>query len=149
GKAPPDLFDRKKGGVRLFVKRIFVLDDAQEILPEWLRFVRGVVDSEDLPLNVSREILQRDATTRFIRKQVVTKTVALLEDLAKEGESEVDRDGKKEKRERYLEFWREFGRVVKEGVYHEAELRPQLAGLLRYESSRGEAPTGLAAYKQR
>jgi len=149
GKAPLDLLDRKKGGVRLFVKRVFILDDAQEILPEWLRFVRGVLDSEDLPLNVSREILQRDATTKFIRKQVVTKTVALLEELAREGEAEVERDGKKEKRERYLEFWREFGRVLKEGVYHEAELRPQLAGLLRYESSRGAGPTGLAAYKQR
>ncbi len=152
-KAPLDLVDRKKGGVRLFVKRIFVLDDAQEILPEWLRFVRGVIDSEDLPLNVSREILQRDATTRFIRKQVVTKTLALLEELAREGETTVgnavERDGKKEKRERYLEFWREFGRVLKEGVYHEAELRPQLAGLLRYESSRGQGLTGLAAYKQR
>jgi molecular chaperone HtpG len=153
GKAPLDLFDRRKGGVRLFVKRVFILDDAQEILPEWLRFVRGVVDSEDLPLNVSREILQRDATTKFIRKQVVTRTVALLEELAKEGETEVgndvERDAKKEKRERYLEFWREFGRVLKEGVYHEAELRTQLAGLLRYESSRGAGLTGLAAYKQR
>jgi molecular chaperone HtpG len=148
-KAPLDLVDRKRGGVRLFVKRVFVLDDAQEILPEWLRFVRGVVDSEDLPLNVSREILQRDATTKFIKKQVVTKTLALLEELAREGETDIERDGKKEKRERYLEFWREFGRVLKEGVYHEAELRPQLAGLLRYESSRGEALTGLAAYKQR
>jgi molecular chaperone HtpG len=152
-KAPFDLVDRRKGGVRLFVKRVFVLDDAQEILPEWLRFVRGVVDSEDLPLNVSREILQRDATTRFIRKQVVAKTVALLEELAREGEtgvgSDVEREGKKEKRERYLEFWREFGRVLKEGVYHEPELRPQLANLLRFESSRGAGPTGLAAYKQR
>jgi len=148
-KAPLDLFDRRKGGVRLFVKRVFILDDAQEILPEWLRFVRGVVDSEDLPLNVSREILQRDATTRFIKKQVVTKTLALLEELAREGETEIERDGKKEKRERYLEFWREFGCVLKEGAYHEAELRPQLAGLLRFESSRGQGLTGLAAYKQR
>src|SRR5262245_21227178 len=151
-KAPFDLVhvrDGKKGGVRLFVKRVFVLDDAQEILPEWLRFVRGIVDSEDLPLNVSREILQRDATTRFIKKQVVSKTLALLEELAREGETEVERDGKTEKRTRYLEFWREFGRVLKEGFYHEPELRPQLAGLLCYESSRGEGLTGLAAYKQR
>jgi molecular chaperone HtpG len=149
GKAPPDLLERRKGGVRLFVKRVFILDDAQEILPEWLRFVRGIVDSEDLPLNVSREILQRDATTKFIRKQVVTKTLALLEELAREGETEIERDGKKEKRTRYLEFWREFGRLVKEGLYHEPELRPQLAKLLRYESSRGEGLTGLADYKSR
>src|SRR5262249_25189151 len=148
-KAPLELVDRKKGGVRLFVKRVFILDDAQEILPEWLRFVRGVVDSEDLPLNVSRELLQRDATTRFIRKQVVAKTLALLNELAKEGETEVERDGKQEKRERYLEFWKEFGRVVKEGLYHEPELRPELAKLLRYASSRGPGLTGLEAYKER
>jgi len=148
-RAPLDLFEQKKGGVRLFVKRVFIMDDAQEILPEWLRFVRGVVDSEDLPLNVSREILQRDATTRFIRKQVVSKTLALLEELAREGETEVERDGKTETRDRYLEFWREFGRVLKEGIHHEPELRPQLAGLLRYQSTRGEGLTGLAAYKER
>jgi len=148
-RAPLDLFEQKKGGVRLFVKRVFIMDDAQEILPEWLRFVRGVVDSEDLPLNVSREILQRDATTRFIRKQVVSKTLALLEELAREGETEVERDGKTEKRDRYLDFWREFGRVLKEGIHHEPELRPQLAGLLRYQSTRGEGLTGLAAYKER
>ena len=147
-KAPIDLLEKRKGGVRLFVKRVFILDDAQEILPEWLRFVRGVVDSEDLPLNVSREILQRDATTKFIRKQVVSKTLALLEELAREGETELERDGRKETRNRYLDFWREFGRVLKEGFYHEPELRPQLAKLLRYESSRGGL-TGLADYKAR
>ena len=148
-RAPFDLVEKKQGGVRLFVKRVFILDDAQEILPEWLRFVRGIVDSEDLPLNVSREILQRDATTRFIKKQVVSKTLALLEELAKEGETELEVDGKKEKRNRYLEFWRAFGRVLKEGLYHEPDLRKQLAGLLRYESSRAEGLTGLAAYKER
>jgi molecular chaperone HtpG len=148
-KAPFDLFEPRSGGVRLFVKRVFILDDAQEILPVWLRFMRGVVDSEDLPLNVSREILQRDTTTRFIRKQVVAKSLALLEELAREGETEIERDGKKEKRTRYLEFWREFGRVLKEGLHHEPELRPQLARLLRYESTRGEGLTGLETYKQR
>ena len=148
-KAPLDLFEKRKGGVRLFVKRVFILDDAQEILPEWLRFVRGVVDSEDLPLNVSREVLQRDATTKFIRKQVVAKTLALLEELAREGETELEKDGKKETRHRYLEFWRAFGRVLKEGIHHEPELRPQLAKLLRYESSKNAGPTGLADYKAR
>ncbi|MGE3171454.1 MAG: molecular chaperone HtpG [Planctomycetota bacterium] len=151
-KAPFDLLDRKKGGVRLFVKRVFIMDDAQEILPEWLRFVRGVVDSEDLPLNVSREILQRDATTRFIKKQVVQKTLALLEELAAEGETEVDSgesDGDKRTRNRYEQFWGEFGRVLKEGVYHDVESRAQLARLLRYRSSRGDGWTGLAAYKER
>ena len=148
-KAPMDIGDRKKGGVRLFVKRVFIMDDAQEILPEWLRFVRGVVDSEDLPLNVSREILQKDATTRFIKKQVVQKTLNLLEDLAKEGEAEVEVDGVKQMKNRYLDFWREFGRVLKEGVYHDAASREQLARLLRYESSAGKSLTGLQDYVSR
>jgi molecular chaperone HtpG len=148
-KAPLDLFEKKTGGVRLFVKRVFILDDAQEILPEWLRFVRGVVDSEDLPLNVSREVLQRDTTTKFIRKQIVAKTLALLEELAREGETELEKDGKKESRHRYLEFWRAFGRVLKEGIHHEPELRPQLAKLLRYESSKNAGLTSLADYKAR
>lgn len=148
-KAPFDLVDRKKGGVRLFVKRVFIMDDAQEILPEWLRFMRGVVDSEDLPLNVSREVLQKDATTRFIKKQVVAKTLSLLEDLAKEGETEVEVDGEKQKRNRYLQFWNEFGKVLKEGVYHDAASRTQLAGLLRYRSTRGAELTGFADYKTR
>ncbi|GAB4150624.1 MAG: molecular chaperone HtpG [Planctomycetota bacterium] len=148
-RAPLDLLDRKKGGVRLFVKRVFIMDDAQEILPEWLRFVRGVVDSEDLPLNVSREILQKDAVTRFIRKQVIGKTLSLLEELAAEGETEIEKDGKKEKRNRYLAFWSEFGRVLKEGVYHDFESRGRLARLLRFESSRGEGLVGLSDYVAR
>jgi molecular chaperone HtpG len=144
-----DLVDRSKGGVRLFVKRVFIMDDAQEILPEWLRFMRGVVDSEDLPLNVSREVLQKDATTRFIKKQVVQKSLTLLEDLAKEGETEVDVDGKKEKRNRYLAFWNEFGRVLKEGIYHDAASREQLARLMRYESSHGQGLQSLQDYVAR
>jgi molecular chaperone HtpG len=148
-QAPLDLLERRSRGVKLFVKRVFIMDDAQEILPEWLRFVRGVVDSEDLPLNVSREILQRDAATRFIRKQVIAKTVALLEELAQEGETEVEQDGKKTRRNRYLAFWKQFGRVLKEGVYHDAEWRKTLAGLMRFESSRGEGLTGLQDYVAR
>ena len=148
-KAPHDLTDRKKGGVRLFVKRVFIMDDAQEILPEWLRFMRGVIDSEDLPLNVSREILQKDATTRFIKKQVVQKTLTLLEELAKEGEIEVEQDGEKTKQNRYLQFWNEFGKVLKEGVYHDGSAREQLAGLLRYRSTANEQLTGFADYKAR
>jgi molecular chaperone HtpG len=148
-KAPFDLFDRRKGSVRLFVKRVFIMDDAQEIVPEWLRFMKGVVDSEDLPLNVSREILQKDATTRFIKKQVVAKSLALLEELAKEGESEHEVDGEAQKRNRYLEFWGEFGRVLKEGVYHDSQAREQISGLLRYASTAGDELTSLADYKAR
>ena len=148
-KAPFDVVDRRKTSVRLFVKRVFIMDDAQEIVPEWLRFVRGVVDSEDLPLNVSREILQKDATTRFIRKQVVGKTVSLLEELAKEGETEHEVEGKKEKRNRYEQFWNEFGRMLKEGVYHDMESRDRLAALLRFRSTHGDGWQSLADYTGR
>ena len=148
-KAPFDLVERRRAGVRLFVKRVFIMDDAQEIVPEWMRFVRGVVDSEDLPLNVSREILQRDATTRFIRKQVVGKTLTLLEELAAEGETEQEVDGEKQKVHRFEQFWTEFGRMLKEGVYHEVESRDRLAALLRFRSSRDDAWHGLKDYVAR
>ncbi|MBM4062450.1 MAG: molecular chaperone HtpG [Planctomycetes bacterium] len=147
--APFDLVERRKGGVRLFVKRVFIMDDAQEIAPEWLRFLRGVVDSEDLPLNVSREILQKDATTRFIKKQVVGKTLSLLEELAGEGETEREVDGEKKKVRRYELFWDEFGRVLKEGVYHDLESRDRLAALLRFHSSAADGWHGLKDYAGR
>ncbi len=149
GKAPFDLVERRKGGVKLFVKRVFIMDDAQEIVPEWLRFVRGVVDSEDLPLNVSREILQQDATTRFIKKQVVGKTLSLLEELAAEGETEREVDGEKTKVDRYLQFWGEFGRLLKEGVYHDHDARERLAKLLRFRTTKDDAWHGLQGYVAR
>ena len=148
-KAPFDLVERRKSGVKLFVKRVFIMDDAQEIVPEWLRFVRGVVDSEDLPLNVSREILQRDATTRFIKKQVVGKTLTLLEELAAEGETEREVDGEKAKTDRYLTFWGEFGRLLKEGVYHDVDARDRLAKLLRFRSTKDDGWHGLQQYVAR
>ncbi|MFM1873348.1 MAG: hypothetical protein RL398_2770 [Planctomycetota bacterium] len=145
-KAPFDLVDRRKSGVRLFVKRVFIMDDAQEIVPEWLRFIRGVVDSEDLPLNVSREILQKDATTKFIKKQVVGKTISLLEDLAKEGEAEREVDGEKKKANRFEQFWVEFGRMLKEGVYHDFDARDRLAALLRFKTTHDDHWHSLADY---
>jgi len=150
-RAPFDLTDRSKSGVKLFVKRVFIMDDAQEIVPEWLRFVRGVVDSEDLPLNVSREILQKDATTRFIKKQVVNKTLTLLEELAAEGETEREVDGEKQTVNRYEQFYGEFSRNLKEGVYHEHDARERLAKLLRFHTTHGDedAQTSLADYASR
>ena len=148
-KAPFDVVDRGKTGVKLFVKRVFIMDDAQEIVPEWLRFVKGVVDSEDLPLNVSREILQQDATTRFIKKQVVGKTLTLLEELAAEGETEQEQDGEKQTTNRYLSFWGEFGRMIKEGVYHEVDSRERLAALLRFHSTNGDELVSLDDYVSR
>ena len=145
GKAPFDLVEKRKSGVKLFVKRVFIMDDAQEIVPEWLRFVKGVVDSEDLPLNVSREILQKDATTRFIKKQVVGKVLSLLEELAAEGETEREVDGEKQKVDRFLQFWGEFGRLLKEGVYHDVDARDRLSKLLRFRSTKDDGFYGFAA----
>lgn len=152
-RAPIDLFDRKNKGVRLFVKRVFIMEDCQELLPEWLRFMRGVVDSEDLPLNVSRELLQQDRVTRRIRTQVVKKTLALLEELADEGTTTVEQGEGDEKksveRNRYEDFWRGFGTVLKEGVHTETEHKAEIARLLRYESTREEGLTSLHDYVAR
>ncbi|MHC5064320.1 MAG: molecular chaperone HtpG [Planctomycetota bacterium] len=149
--APMDLFERKNHGLRLFIKRVFIMDDCEELLPDWLRFMRGIVDSEDLPLNVSRELLQQDRVTKAIRKQITVKSLALIEDLAKEGETEVEGEEGEEKttRNRYLEFWSQFGRVLKEGIHTDAGYKDQIAGLLRYESSREEGLTSLAEYVDR
>jgi molecular chaperone HtpG len=128
---------QKRRGVRLFVKRVFIMDDCEELLPPWLRFVRGVVDSDDLPLNVSRELLQDSAVVRSIRKHVVKKTLDQLEKLAKD------------KPEDYLAFWKNFGAILKEGLAADSEQREKLGALVRYESSRDEGLTSLADYVSR
>ncbi|HSP80762.1 MAG TPA: molecular chaperone HtpG, partial [Myxococcaceae bacterium] len=134
-KHPPfDLNSPTQRGVRLFVKRVLIMDSCEELLPQWLRFVRGVVDSDDLPLNVSREMLQDSAVVQAIRKHVTKKTLDLLEKLAKD------------KPEDYRKFWEGFGTVLKEGLAVEAEHREKLGNLLRYESTREEGLTSLAEY---
>jgi len=148
-KPPFDLFDKKRKGLRLFVKRVFIMEDCEEILPEWLRFMVGVVDSEDLPLNVSREILQQDRTTRMIRKQVVKHALTLLEDLAKEGEITEQEDGEEKRIDRFKVFWQNFGRILKEGVHYEPTAREQIAALLRYPTSTQAGLTSLSDYVQR
>ncbi|MCA8943253.1 MAG: molecular chaperone HtpG, partial [Planctomycetes bacterium] len=152
--APYDLFERKQRGVRLFVKRVFIMEDCEELLPEWLRFMRGVVDSEDLPLNVSREILQENRISRMIRKQVVSKTLALLKELADEGETTIEvenDDGEKteQTRNRYLDFWKQFGRVLKEGIHFDPQHKDEIAALLRFESSAEKGLTSLHDYMAR
>jgi molecular chaperone HtpG len=120
----------------LYVKRVFIMNDCKELLPPWLRFMRGVVDSEDLPLNVSREILQKNAVVRKINEAATTKTLNLLETMAKE------EPGK------YATFWKEFGGVLKEGFHMNWEHLDALKRLIRFESSRlasGEY-TGLQDY---
>lgn len=137
-KAPFDLYMREqRRGVKLFVKRVFIMDDCEELLPTWLRFMRGVVDSDDLPLNVSREILQDSSITRTIRKQIVKKTLDLLTELATDRPDD------------YKAFWETYGPVVKEGIHFEHDSRERIASLLRYDSSADGGQTSLEAYVSR
>ncbi|MBL8604745.1 MAG: molecular chaperone HtpG [Myxococcales bacterium] len=134
--APHD-FDtpgEKRRGVRLYVKRVFIMDDCDALVPTWLRFVRGVLDSDDLPLNVSRETLQDSATVRAIKKGVTKKVLDLLDDLAKTRADD------------YTTFFATFGRVLKEGLHADWEHRDRLARLMRYESTRGDGLVSLADY---
>ncbi len=127
-KAPYDLWNRdKKGGLKLYVKRVFIMDDAEALLPSYLRFVRGVVDSADLPLNVSREILQESRDVKAIREGCTKRVLSMLEDLANNEEQA--------KREQYAGFWQEFGQVLKEGVGEDFANRERLAKLLRFAST--------------
>jgi molecular chaperone HtpG len=122
--APFDLWDREhRHGVKLYVQRVFIMDDAEQLMPAYLRFVRGVIDSNDLPLNVSREILQESKTVEAIRAGCVKRVLSLLEEL-----SENDKD-------KYATVWKEFGRVLKEGVAEDFANRERIAKLLRFSSS--------------
>lgn len=126
-RAPFDLWDRQqRHGVKLYVKRVFIMDDAEQLLPPYLRFVKGVVDSDDLPLNISREILQRNKTIDAIRSGCVKKVLDLLKRLASK------------EPEKYQTFWRTFGRVLKEGVVDAPDKRDELAKLFRFKSTREE-----------
>lgn len=135
--APFDLDDpRKQRGVRLFVKRVLVMDDCDAVLPQWLRFARGLVDSDDLPLNVSRELLQESSTLRTIKKAVTRRVVDLLDELAKE------------KPEDYATFWSTFGRILKEGLVVDGEWKERLAKLTRWASTWSTVPDELVSLEQ-
>ena len=130
-RAPFDMWDRNaRHGVKLYVRRVFIMDDAEQLMPLYLRFVRGVVDSADLPLNVSREILQESKDIEAIRKGCTAKVLGLLEGLAN-GEEAADK-------EKYATFWGEFGRVLKEGVGEDHANRDKIAGLLRFASTHAD-----------
>ncbi len=140
-RPPFDLFDRDaKHGVRLFVKRVFIMDDAEELLPIWLRFVRGVVDSDDLPLNVSRDVLQDSGAARVIKKQLVKKALDMIEGIAK---ADADNTGD------YESFWNTFGKVLKEGLHYDDSARKRVAKLVRFESSGAEGLTSFEQYVER
>ena len=127
-RAPFDLWDRnKRGGIKLYVKRVFIMDDAEQLMPMYLRFVTGVVDSTDLPLNVSREILQESRDVKIIRESSTKRVLSMLEDLANS-----DDDVKKEK---YRTFWTQFGQVLKEGVGEDQPNQERILKLLRFAST--------------
>lgn len=136
---PFDLWDReRRHGVRLYVKRVFIMDDAAHLLPTYLRFVRGVIDADDLPLNVSREILQGSKTVDSIRAGCTRRILGLLEDMARDDA------------EHYQRFWGLFGRVLKEGVVEDHANRDRIAGLLRFATTAEATPTAsLADYVAR
>ena len=130
-RAPFDLWDRNaRHGIKLYVRRIFIMDDAEQLMPLYLRFVRGVVDSSDLPLNVSREILQQSKDIDNIRHGCARKVLAMLEGLAN-GEDAVNR-------EKYAKFWETFGSVLKEGVGEDHANKDKIAGLIRFASTHGD-----------
>ncbi|MDR0578784.1 MAG: molecular chaperone HtpG [Candidatus Accumulibacter sp.] len=144
-RAPFDLWDRHvRHGIKLYVRRVFIMDDAEQLMPLYLRFVRGVVDSNDLPLNVSREILQESKDIEAIRGGCVKKVLSLLEGLA-------DSEDAAEK-EKYGKFWTEFGKVLKEGVGEDFANKERIAKLLRFASTHNDTPdetVALADYVSR
>jgi molecular chaperone HtpG len=147
-RAPFDLWNRDKAaGVKLYVKRVFIMDEAEALLPAYLRFVKGVVDSADLPLNVSRELLQESRDVKAIREGNTRRVLSMLEDLAKAGKDETAAEEDKAK---YANFYAEFGAVLKEGLGEDVANRERIARLLRFASTTSDAPNvSLADYKGR
>ena len=134
-RAPFDLWDRhQRRGVKLYVRRVFIMEDAEHLMPGYLRFVRGVIDSNDLPLNVSREILQESKDVESIRAGATRRILALLEDLAEN------------QKDKYATFWKEFGRVIKEGVGEDHSNREKVARLLRFASTSADTPDEVVSF---
>jgi molecular chaperone HtpG len=132
-QAPFDLWDRRhQHGLKLYVRRVFIMDDAEQLLPSYLRFVRGVVDSNDLPLNVSRELLQESRDVKSIREGCTKRILALLEDLAEN------------RKDDYAKFWAEFGQVLKEGIGEDSANRERIARLLRLRTSTSPAAAAVS-----
>ncbi|HJV80725.1 molecular chaperone HtpG [Noviherbaspirillum sp.] len=131
-RAPFDLWDRnKRSGIKLYVKRVFIMDDAEQLMPIYLRFIKGVIDSADLPLNVSREILQESRDIRVIREGSTKRVLGLLEELANSEDQE--------QKDKYTTFWKEFGQVLKEGIGEDQANKDRIAKLLRFASTHNDS----------
>ncbi|MFN3790263.1 molecular chaperone HtpG [Massilia sp.] len=143
--APFDLWDRnKRAGIKLYVKRVFIMDDAEQLMPTYLRFIKGVIDSADLPLNVSREILQESRDVKVIREGSTKRVLGMLEEMAN-SEEQAGKD-------KYATFWKEFGQVLKEGIGEDAANKDRIAKLLRFASTAGDSDAqnvSFADYVQR
>ena len=144
-RAPFDMWDRnQRSGIKLYVKRVFIMDDAEQLMPVYMRFVKGVIDSNDLPLNVSREILQESRDVKVIREGSTKRVLGMLEELANADEPE--------KKEKYDGFWKEFGQVLKEGIGEDSTNKDRIAKLLRFASTHNDNETqnvALADYVSR
>merc|ERR1712178_335022 len=166
-KAPYDLLEgkAKSNNIKLYVRRVFITDEFEDLMPRWLSFIKGVVDSEDLPLNVSREMLQTSKVLRVIKKKLVTKTLEMIRKIAEkkkddkeeddeneeeEEEKESDPAAEAEDNEDYITFWKEFSKAIKLGLYEDSSNRTKLAKLLRFFSSKsGDNQTSLEKYISR